>query len=390
MAEKKPKTLKRKQRLLEGMTIDDLLDGWTQCCFYMKNKRRLCNIGRSPGSMYCGNHRLTSDDIPARVLNDAKAVGSTEITRIPCPIDPSHTIFSHNVNAHIKVCNTGARNALMEKQPYFCKDCNTGYNVKCASPSPVNVDDLVRKVRNCYHTKVQPEMQEPTSQGTVSVPEADIMEAVGGTSTAFAKIRHARQNVCIVREMTAEGLISTDPHPSERRPTAYVELGAGKGMLGLAVKTAAGVSGSRLVMVERMGVHRKADKTLREKNDNSFVRVRMDIRDCLLSRLPGVSTLDAPGEKEGRVVLIAKHLCGLATDITLRSLSCFPVADDGSLPEDVQGVALATCCHHACSWEDYVAVDWLKDQGFTSDDFEEAYEHYTRSHISTHLLYKHL
>ncbi|CAN0356494.1 unnamed protein product, partial [Hapterophycus canaliculatus] len=36
----------------------------------------------------------------------------------------------------------------------------------------------------------------------------------------------------------------------------------------------------------------------------------------------------------------------------------------------VGGVAIATCCHHACNWRDYAGRDFLTQQGFTARDFE--------------------
>jgi tRNA:m4X modification enzyme len=32
-------------------------------------------------------------------------------------------------------------------------------------------------------------------------------------------------------------------------------------------------------------------------------------------------------------------------------------------------VCIATCCHHACSFEDYVGKDWYLAQGFSSQEF---------------------
>ena len=46
-----------KKRLTDGVSIADLVNGWTQCHQFMQKKGRLCNMGPSPGSKYCGNHR---------------------------------------------------------------------------------------------------------------------------------------------------------------------------------------------------------------------------------------------------------------------------------------------------------------------------------------------
>lgn len=112
---------------------------------------------------------------------------------------------------------------------------------------------------------------------------------------------------------------------------------------------------------------------------------------------------------------MAKHLCGVATDISLRSAATFSLPPDSSsssststssllpsainsncniiksncrsgngssssrhsngkdnsnsnsvgkgdgevLSSQLRGVAIATCCHHACTWRDYVGASFL-------------------------------
>lgn len=34
------------------------------------------------------------------------------------------------------------------------------------------------------------------------------------------------------------------------------------------------------------------------------------------------------------------------------------------------GIAIATCCHHACQFEDYAGKEWFLAQGFTQAEFE--------------------
>ena len=36
----------------------------------------------------------------------------------------------------------------------------------------------------------------------------------------------------------------------------------------------------------------------------------------------------------------------------------------------VQGFAVATCCHHRCSWQHYVGKPLFKRLGFSPDEFE--------------------
>ena len=92
---------------------------------------------------------------------------------------------------------------------------------------------------------------------------------------------------------------------------------------------------------------------------------------------------------------LKQHLCGLATDLALRSLESLreigrvepknemaenvlgsAVESECGAPSSVQlsrmarGVAIATCCHHACSWKDYTGKAFLRAHSFSSAEFE--------------------
>lgn len=74
-------------------------------------------------------------------------------------------------------------------------------------------------------------------------------------------------------------------------------------------------------------------------------------------------------------VAIGKHLCGAATDFTLRSCarelqrrrrSGEQVPAGGG----VRGLAVATCCHHRCCWQHFVAQEEMLQLGFSPQEFE--------------------
>ena len=89
-------------------------------------------------------------------------------------------------------------------------------------------------------------------------------------------------------------------------------------------------------------------------------RIRVDIGDLHLGR--ALDTLDTRGDTRG-VVGVSKHLCGAATDLTLRCLA-------GTLPEsNFRGLMIALCCHHRCDWNSYVGKQFLIDQGFSRSSF---------------------
>lgn len=181
----------------------------------------------------------------------------------------------------------------------------------------------------------------------------------------------------------------------------------------------------QLILVERNGLRNKADRVLRDRH-YTFARVRLDLRHCVLSRLPGVDNrlssnivtcartkkLDAAVDANASdaaaldadirsasasssnttaaasgacccdVVLVAKHLCGVATDYSLLSVKSFSTRDHvsndtgrGGNSEHVnhsfRGAAIATCCHHACRWRDYAGRAWLEQaHAFTEAEFD--------------------
>ena len=176
-------------------------------------------------------------------------------------------------------------------------------------------------------------------------------------------------------------------------------------------------------------------------------RVRMDIRHTLLSGLPGVQTetnehspdvainsAEIGGPQSGlgqritdqnaqkfaagreanwapkEVVIVAKHLCGVATDLALRSLECFRRPVVGAFGDAVtdaatagvsaqakakaKGVAIATCCHHACNWADYTGKKFFQDEVMNKPCNPKEHHKLTkglsfrisRSHIACYLL----
>ena len=200
-----------------------------------------------------------------------------------------------------------------------------------------------------------------------------------------------------------------------RRATSTVlEMGAGRGILGLLV-TGILLAKNRLndktavkfVMVERSGTRQKADSVLRstatakkeEENGSStalpclsymslfhhegrltWERIPCDLAHVhvptVLRQLPPEQEPNEEGEDEQtsnnlastrqqRILVVAKHLCGAGTDLALRSLRDV---------RDIHACLFATCCHGVCSWNDYVGQDVLRrefqDTPFGAEEFE--------------------
>jgi tRNA:m4X modification enzyme len=94
-----------------GYTTDRVVPpaSWTRCHAYMERKVRFCHGQPVGDSNFCGAHQT----IAAR-------------PRIPCPYDPSHTIYADMVESHWPKCPKYVEWQQQRQQPFYCQDCNTG------------------------------------------------------------------------------------------------------------------------------------------------------------------------------------------------------------------------------------------------------------------------
>ena len=121
-----------------------------------------------------------------------------------------------------------------------------------------------------------------------------------------------------------------------------------------------------MVLVDRASPRHKLDTRLKHETGEKeeagvgVTRLRVDIGDLDLGR--ALVTTDHVSPRG--VVGVSKHLCGAATDLTLRCLA-------GTLASDkFRGLMIALCCHHRCDWRSYVGKQFFTDQGFTRADFD--------------------
>ena len=63
-----------------------------------------------------------------------------------------------------------------------------------------------------------------------------------------------------------------------------------------------------------------------------------------------------------------KPECPRINGEVLNTAPCLCGAAECSIPR-VKGMALATCCHHLCTWKDYVNREFFTQGGFTEKDF---------------------
>jgi tRNA:m4X modification enzyme len=394
------------------------------CMFWMDRKRRFCGLNRTPGTKFCGVHMPeASHELMQSKRQRQKTAERRE--RIPCPHDPNHTIYACNLRKHEKSCPAVRLLKKMRAQVFFCEACNSGTSSGTASSTvsselqPAALGRLIEDafVRAAQKLDLPREFLDNERQGTCAAlstdapapaaavgaaaePLAEELAALRPASTAslFADVKqqkHQIQQASIIGHLQKKGVLPTSAaSAAEACPTVFVEFGAGRGMLSSAIDVA--LPGANVLLVERDGVRNKADRSLRYRvgttegasaaegatasssssggsstgasasastcNAPLFHRVRIDIRHLKLDRVPVLSA-DGLGAALRPVAGVGKHLCGVATDLTLRCL------DDYSGP--LTGFAVAQCCHHLCTFDDYCGREWLeKELGVGPADWE--------------------
>jgi len=234
-------------------------------------------------------------------------------------------------------------------------------------------------------------------------------EAKGQKSVGTA--RHLEQQASLIGGMAKEGLIQDG--------CCYIEFGAGRGKLlhwlgqaakelaaggASAVPGQAGKSTSDYLAIDRSNTRLNFDRFHQNTPHSRLERVLIDIEHLVLGKVPLVQNSTKP------LVLLGKHLCGAATDLSLtcsmqprgprgdpgtdaapaataadeaavttpapdagggtgaaaskrrrvdgegtEAVAAVAAAAASSSCDDVHGVMIALCCHQVCEWHRYAA-----------------------------------
>lgn len=367
---------------LEGKKcVPEVPVNWDRCHAYLVQKRRFCRQRRqSCPSIYCGNHQ------------HLEQTNSSQRKRIACPVDGSHMIFEDQVAKHVPICPTTKKRKRQEAAEYFKHNTNSGgYGDLCASAS-----DLLEKDEKKWAQQIalrvlevhQQIFQGGTERNRTALDKltfAEIYDAIpmkdfshneidGGIVESYQSYRiksggsrHIPQLASMIGHLRTIGVlpsINNTTSATPKQPLLLLEMGAGRGMLGL---TAAGAACSdnfdtHLMMIERAGTRSKAEKIFRnlgkeDKASSSFLaldKVKWSRIKCDLAHVYLPVLLQKEELKEAKVVVIAKHLCGVGTDLALKALE--------PIKNRVSACVMATCCHGVCNWVGYVGRDFLRQK----------------------------
>eukprot|EP00241_Pyramimonas_parkeae_P015100 CAMPEP_0114308372 /NCGR_PEP_ID=MMETSP0059-20121206/18019_1 /TAXON_ID=36894 /ORGANISM="Pyramimonas parkeae, Strain CCMP726" /LENGTH=550 /DNA_ID=CAMNT_0001432001 /DNA_START=142 /DNA_END=1791 /DNA_ORIENTATION=+ len=377
----------------------------TRCSVYMVNKTRYCSRPAVGDTRECFQHTnsrslsSTSDineDGAGEGHSGSSGVCNTKDGRIACELCGVR-IKATKLKGHLSSrCGVTQAHAKLESQPYFQQGVNAGREGRRKSPDTVigrsgqgepllEFADRVAQAHAAHVGELRLEPLCAQAGALLLAPRPrrnhqsiDLGEELR-SSAPGSVLRQLHQQDAIVARLARRGLV--------RAGSTYVEFGAGKGMLSLAVSEALQPHVARFLLIEKDakgGVHNKADRVLKPRaaHPEDFARLEINIKDLKLAAVPMLtsstpSDMDQPALTNGStastltskhsIVAISKHLCGVATDLSIRCLKDYATTGHGS----VEGLAIALCCHHCCNYADYVGKLWWEGSlGFSCEDFD--------------------
>ncbi|KAJ4844780.1 hypothetical protein Tsubulata_003493 [Turnera subulata] len=283
------------------------------------------------------------------------------------PLNDSPSVLQENLESHVKRCPLLKQAQSLSLQPFYQKGINAGNEqednftseMKRAAVYAMTVSEfygLIEKIEHVHASMCKNILE------SYKVPEACNVWIKGEVDRKLPfQEKHVVQQASILGNLEEIGVLSSSAlrehsdqggafvHNPKCVP-AVVEFGAGRGYLTQMLADCYGIE--KVFLVERKSYKLKADRSLRQKESLILERLRIDIEDL---NMKAVESL-----KGFPYLAIGKHLCGPATDLTLRC--CLPeqCCENGVQDCDrncfLEGLAIATCCHHLCQWKHYISI----------------------------------
>ncbi|QPG75102.1 hypothetical protein FOA43_002443 [Brettanomyces nanus] len=286
------------------------------------------------------------------------------VGRIKCPLDPSHTIWEDKLKSHLGKCNAvRAKRAIEEKQKncdWFDLNLNVKEEILDGNMKLTDENIDIKEFKDFLESTLM--RYEVFFKNQSEVPEVPIDQQMykEGLEERYEEIsnkKHLLQQSSLIGQLVKYQLFS--------RENLYIEFGCGRGEFSRYLSRALDEKGdaevgSRFLMVDRESPRMKMDNkiVLDSKCSTPEVhRLKVDIKDLKLSK----AMENFSSRPNDYYVGISKHLCGVATDLTLRCLvNCM---QDTEMHFKFKGFLVAMCCRHCCyyPWLLEGSKRWLKE-----------------------------
>ncbi|CAF1255501.1 unnamed protein product [Rotaria sordida] len=315
-----------------------------RCQYVCPRKQRQCKmLPPTPLSMYCMEHILYDPDLDETTKNSL---------RIPCPLNPLHSISPHDLQRHIRKCNQRP----MILGPFHRPNCNSGLECDNHDDYPTILQDITNEELQEFIIRMETIhdnlVKEPLENNQTNLD--CYLSNVNVNELGNRSRKHLQQIGSLIAHLVQLNLLQAN--------TCFVEMGAGRGQLSHELHACLKQESSvHFILIERDHQRYRYDAHhRREQQGPSFERHRLDIRDLYLSELPSIKN----NHLEKCVVIISKHLCGGATDLALH---CAVNAQQNC--HNIRAIIIALCCHHRLLWNDYIGKDFFYRLNLTPKDF---------------------
>ncbi|CAI4050776.1 hypothetical protein SKDZ_15G0330 [Saccharomyces kudriavzevii ZP591] len=365
-----------------------------QCEYFMEKKKRRCGMTRSSQNLYCSEHlHLVKKATNLQPHNKDGLKTEKERQRIPCPLDLKHTVWADQVDKHLKKCNKTKLSHLNDDKPYY----EPGYNGGSGTSSPpvkidLTTDHLIQAIQLLHKVFEEESMDDlPLRQLNNELMSLKRFPQLSSNT------KHAVQQSSLIETLVAVGALE------RAMSLSFIEFGCGRAefsrYISLYVLTQLAISSgddsksnfNEFVLIDRAANRMKFDKKIKDdfleikssaesKNMNcpSIKRTKIDIRDLKLDAI-----LTSTSEDKSQYVCLSKHLCGVATDLTLRCIENSSVLhgdNNDRSNSKLRAICIAMCCRHACDHSDYVNRSYITSllDKYKSNDSLLTYESFFR------------
>ncbi|KYR01531.1 hypothetical protein DLAC_01524 [Tieghemostelium lacteum] len=326
-------------------TQEDIDNNGNRCLYWIVNKQKhqsyFCKASKSKdGSVYCTQHKSISDP-------------TSDNNIITCPNNPKHYVFEKNLQKHLKGCLV----ENLESSRYYKKDVNSLRNNDIKSLPRVILSKITTETLEAMALKIDYLFSKCYPNGL------KISNSIHSSFDRIFKdgriLKHIQQESSMVSILDSRGLLSKD--------YLYLEFGSGSGKLSNHLFQALDKHSKGHILIDRQKLKSlsNADRFIKhETNCAYFERLLIDIRHLDLGNI------DILKSDISNFVVISKHLCGMATDLTLNSLDTL-FQQYPHLKLNFKGLGIATCCHHLCDYDNYINQQFIADElKLTAEEFQ--------------------
>ena len=329
----------------------------TGCMYFIEKKGKYCGMRRRQGEEYCGLHLQPGEDDDARVK---------------CPWG-NHTVLASALAKHIPVCPDYLLKQGMLDEVYYEAGVNKLHDRDVVElPSVWN--------HGAFNQGAKDTLSNRRLAAIIDMGQAMFHKVVQKIEMVWERLGCGERRSRFVYDdsatRTRADLSKGEKHSVQQESifenmkefgffrkcdtTTFMEFGSGKGTLtGRFVEMLGSKRNDKMhhiVLLDRQSFKLKADRSLRDEN---MMRIRCDIADFNPTKLPCM-------QKDSCTWCVyGKHLCGPATDF---SINCCIRNRNGN-PKST-GFAIAPCCHHLSSWDQYVGAPVLEKEGISPQEFE--------------------